>query len=477
MYFLILPNTLFDINKIDDAIKNDDIKQEKNTIIVWEHPHYFKDYNFNKKKLLLHRASMKYYYDRLVEKSKEKKYSNYKIKYVEYHKKLSTRGFRKDGLMIFDPINDVKMLKIPLLKQCKIIKTPNFLLTLDDYSDYRKKTDKFFFHFFYMWGKKRIDIIPTVKSKDKDNRKRLPKNLEIPPLPSNDSNGSKKNKKDIQSYINEAGKYVEKHFPNNYGSTDYDEKTKNYKFIFPIDSDTANKWLKNFIIHRFSKFGDYQDFVDKDNSYLFHSVLSTSINIGILNPTDIINILRDKDIKNIIPINSYEGYIRQLFWREYQRYCYIYYDFGKKNYFGNKKKLTKQWYTGDLGIPPVDDCIKKAFKNGYINHIERLMVVGNYMNLYGIEPKEGFKWFMEFSCDSYEWVMFQNVLDMVFFVSGGDTMRRPYASSSNYIIKMSNYKKGEWSKIWDELYQDFLKRNKEKLWKYRYYFRGLKKYE
>jgi deoxyribodipyrimidine photolyase-related protein len=71
--------------------------------------------------------------------------------------------------------------------------------------------------------------------------------------------------------------------------------------------------------------------------------------------------------------------------------------------------------------------------------------------------------------------MHQNVLDMVFFVTGGVTMRRPYASSSNYVIKMSNYKKGEWSDIWDELYKKFMKRNKKKLWKFRYYFPGLKK--
>ena len=96
------------------------------------------------------------------------------------------------------------------------------------------------------------------------------------------------------------------------------------------------------------------------------------------------------------------------------------------------------------------------------------------MKLSGISPKEGFRWFMEFSCDSYDWVMHQNVYDMVFFVSGGKTMRRPYISSSNYVLKMSNYKKDEWCDIWDEKYNTFLKKNKQKLWKYRYFFRGLK---
>ena len=101
------------------------------------------------------------------------------------------------------------------------------------------------------------------------------------------------------------------------------------------------------------------------------------------------------------------------------------------------------------------------------------MVMGNYMNLHGLHPDEGFKWFMEFSVDSYEWVMHQNVYDMVFFVSGGATMRRPYISSSNYVLKMSNYKKGEWSEKWDKKYHEFLKKKRKKLLKFRYYFRNL----
>jgi deoxyribodipyrimidine photolyase-related protein len=96
------------------------------------------------------------------------------------------------------------------------------------------------------------------------------------------------------------------------------------------------------------------------------------------------------------------------------------------------------------------------------------------MNLSGISPKEGFRWFMEFSIDSYEWVMYQNVYDMVFFVTGGLTMRKPYVTSSNYVLKMSDYKKGEWSEKWTELYRKFMKKNKTKLWKFRYHFPQLK---
>ena len=89
--------------------------------------------------------------------------------------------------------------------------------------------------------------------------------------------------------------------------------------------------------------------------------------------------------------------------------------FFKYNYFNNKKKLNSKWYKGNLKIKPIDDLIKSGFDTGYIHHIGRLMFIGNFMNIYRLDPKEGFKWFMEFSCDSYEWVMCQNVLDMVFF--------------------------------------------------------------
>jgi len=281
----------------------------------------------------------------------------------------------------------------------------------------------------------------------------MPKETIIPGVPSNLSD---------KKYINEASKYVNINFKNNYGTTD--------DFMFPISHKTANNWLKNFIDKKFKSFGDYQDYINQENDFMFHSLLSTSINIGLINPTEIID--KIKKIKGI-PMNSYEGYIRQLFWREYQRYCYKYFNFDNKNYFGNSKKLNKKWYKGETGIEPIDDCIIKAFKSGYLYHIERLMIMGNFMNLNQISPKEGFKWFMEFSCDSYEWVMKQNVLDMVFFCSGGKTMRRPYVSSSNYILKNSNYSKGEWYDEWDNLYQSFIKRNKTKLQKYRYYFKGI----
>ena len=425
--FIILPNQLFEKKYLD----------KKYNYIIWEHPHYFKDYKYNQKKLLLHKGSMKYYYDYLKE-------NNFKVKYIDYDEKFNIKEY-----ILFDPIN-----KLKLPGKYEILDSPNFLLGQELTEKYRKKTKKFFFNGFYMWCKKELDILPKVKSQDKYNRDSIPENIKIPKVLSNDND---------EKYINIGKRFVKKDFPKNYGNTN--------DFLFPLTHKTAKKWLKYFVKIKLKNFGKYQDAIKKEESFMFHSLLSSSINIGLLNPIDVIN--EALKYKKKVPLNSLEGFIRQLFWREYQKYCYIYYNFNNKNYFGNTKKLTKSWYDGTTGIEPIDDCIIKGFETGYLHHIERLMVMGNYMNLHGLHPDEGFKWFMEFSVDSYEWVMHQNVYDMVFFVSGGATMRRPYISSSNYVLKMSNYKKGEWSKKWDKKYHEFLKKKRKKLLKFRYYFRNL----
>ena len=433
MNFLILPNQLFDIEYIDKTYK----------IIIWECPHFFTDYIYNKKKIILHRASMKYYFDHL-------KSNGFDVYYVNYDTPLD----KSKEYTIYYPINKLDILGLP--KNIKIYEryTPNLLLSIELINQYRQKTNKFFFNAFYMWSKKQLNIIPNIKSQDKFNRQ-IPNNNNNIKQPFEDINNGLSKK-----YIIEAIKYVNKNFSNNCGTVD--------KFIFPITHKDASKWLEHFITHKFKLFGNYQDYIDVNNPYMYHSMLSTLLNIGLLNPLDIIN--KIEKVKNKVPLNSYEGFIRQLFWREYQHYCYLFADFSQ-NYFNNNKKIDNKWYTGNTGIKPVDDAIIEAFSSGYLHHIKRLMIIGNYMNLSRIRPSDGFRWFMEFSCDSYEWVMYQNVLDMVFFVTGGKTMRRPYMSSSNYILKMSNYRRAEWCIIWDEKYKTFIKDNKSKLLKFRYYIK------
>jgi deoxyribodipyrimidine photolyase-related protein len=430
MKHLILPTQLYDLRHLNKA----------HEYILYEHPHYYNEYNYNKKKLILLKASMLYYYDYLYE-------NGYNVKHCKLNENIN-KYLDGETYLIFDPIDRIK-----LPKHEQMLDTPNFILTNENLMEYKKKSKSYHMYGFYNYVKKTIKYLVNVKSQDKKNRNRYDDKVEILDLPSN---------RQDEYYINKAIAWVNKEFSNNIGDTN--------NFIFPITHKTANKWLTHFLQNNFEFFGKYQDSIVKDEQFLFHSVLSTSINIGLINPIDIIN--RIKSDYGDTLIESREGYVRQLGWRELCRYTYVYVDFDK-NYFNVNENLNSKWYYGELNIKPVDDVIKSSIKYGYAHHINRLMVIGNYMLLNEIHPDEVFKWFMEVYADAYLWVMLMNV-EMATFATGGVVTKRPYFSSSNYILKMSDYKKDKWSEIWDELYYEFLKRHKRKLWKYRYYFRALK---
>ncbi len=412
---IIHPNQLFEKKFI-----------KVNNVILYEHPDFFTKYKFNRLKLILHRASMKLYQKYLQK-------DGFSVTYKTF------ADAPPKGMTLFQPNSKNKK---------NNLSSPNFLC-LELFEEYRTKTDKFFFKNFYTWMKKKLDILPNVSSQDKNNRQVM---KTVP----NIKQYKLKLSTEEQNELINAIKYIKLHFKNNPGPN----WTEIYKtWNIPLTRGHAKSLMRFFLTHKIKNFGPFQDYLYFDEhkgEILFHSFLSSSLNIGILHPSDLLVIMELK-----IPLNSKEGFIRQLFWREYQLFCYLYAGLNiNGNRYGGKKKLNKAWYDGTTNFLPIDYCIKKAFNTGYLHHIERLMVMGNFMLLYGIIPKEAFRWFMEFSIDSYEWVMYQNVLDMVFNVSGGKTMRRIYISSSNYILKMSNLKHENWCNKWDELFRNFLLKNK-----------------
>lgn len=185
------------------------------------------------------------------------------------------------------------------------------------------------------------------------------------------------------------------------------------------------------------------------------------LNNGLIVPMELIRIIKKYEKK--IDIKNYEGFLRQIIgWREYMRYLYLYrYDeIIKSNSFNNNKSLTKDWYTGMTGNLVIDSEIKKAITYGYSHHIVRLMVFLSFMIMNEIKPEDIYKWFMEVvSIDAYDWVMVSNIYCMGYFSKIG--MRRPYLSSSNYLLKMSNYKKdGKWNLTWDNSFRTFVKSKK-----------------
>jgi deoxyribodipyrimidine photolyase-related protein len=193
---------------------------------------------------------------------------------------------------------------------------------------------------------------------------------------------------------------------------------------------------------------------------LHHSVLTPYLNTGLLTPKQVLEKILKAYQQQAAPLNSVEGFIRQIIgWREFIRG--VYEAVGTKqrttNYWKFTRKIPASFYDGTTGIAPVDDTIKKLLATGYSHHIERLMVLSNFMLLCEFDPDEVYRWFMELYIDAYDWVMVPNVYGMGQFADGGLMCTKPYISGSNYIFKMSDYKKGApWAATWDALFWRFM---------------------
>ena len=446
--FLLFPVHLFS-NK--DYLKN-------RKVYMIEDETYFTKFKYHKLKLVYHRASMKNYVD---ECKKEK----IDITYIDFDKTESF--YKKIGkekeIECYD-MNDIELEKKikKRMKHIHIIDTLNFTVTpkMIDENKYlfETKTKTYRHDLFYQWQRKRLDILMTSSGKpkggkwsfDKDNRKPLPDSVKVDFHPEIIKN----------KYYEEAKIYIEKHFKNNYGEI---ENT-----IYPINHKEAKEWLNEFLKSRFKNFGKYEDAETTRNPFLFHSILTPMMNIGLLTDFEVLE--ETKKYEKKVSISDYEGFIRQLIgWRNYIYTLYLLE--GKKlkksNYMKYHKKLNikKWWNEGEerVGIEPIDYIINKIRKYGYAHHIERLMYLGNFMFLLETDPNMVYKMFMEWTIDAYEWVMVPNVYGMSQYADGGKMMTRPYFSSSNYILKMSDFKRGEWCKKWDTLYYGFIGKNRELL--------------
>lgn len=442
--FFIFPTQLF----------NNTTKLKNEKVYLIEEPYYFTRLKFHKLKIAYHRATMKNYYEKLKKKG-------FDIKYIDFpNVKDFYKQHKTDNIKMYHPVD------IPLLetlkkkfKNLKVLETLNFTFSHLETKKIKEncyKNGKYSHSQFYKYQRKELDIlmkdnkpINNTWSYDKLNRDSFPDNtnFKIPKIIKN-------------KYTSEAIKYTNNHFKNNYGSLE--------NFIYPITSEQSKKWLKKFLEIKLKYFGPYQDAIGKDIVFGFHSILSPMMNIGLITDKEVITISNDYYSKNKkdIPIQSYEGFIRQVIgWRNYMYLIYL--EDGEKlrkcNFFKHKNKLNDKFWTGKTNIDIIDDGIKKIVEYSYAHHIERLMVLGNFMLLCKTDPNEVYRIFSEWTIDAYDWVMVPNVYGMSQYADKGIVATRPYISSSNYLFKMSNYKKtknSEWNKIFDSLYYSFINDNK-----------------
>lgn len=453
---IVFPHQIFEDNPaIEDG----------RTVWFIEDHLFFTQYPFHKQKLVLHRASMKYYKSFLENRGLT-------CEYVAFHEHQSLdelfEAWAKSNVQTVYYVDTVDYLLERRLKryskkhdvELKQKDTPTFLTTPEELDELMKKnrSNSYFMADFYKKQRERLDILidngePTGGkwSFDEENRKKLPKNHNTPSLYAPQEN----------EFVREAKEYVEKHFSDNYGSLE--------GFRYPVNFYQAKEVLDDFLENRMHLFGDYEDAISANDHFLYHSVLTPALNTGLLTPRQILDRLFTRHEEENYPLNSLEGFVRQIIgWREFMRGVYIkegVYE-RKNNFFKHTRKIPHSFWEGNTGITPIDTSIKKLLKTAYNHHIERLMLFGNFMLLCEFDPDEIYEWFMTLYIDAYDWVMVPNVYGMTQYADGGLITTKPYISGSNYVKKMSDYGKGPWNLTWDSLYwrfvyvhQDFFKKN------------------
>ena len=293
---------------------------------------------------------------------------------------------------------------------------------------------------------------------DHDNRKRLPTAVHIPV----------RNRIEPDAVTAEVIKTVADRFADHFGDLD--------DFWFAVTADGAQQHLDWFIAEALPQFGDYQDAMKLGEAFLFHSVLSLYMNVGLLDPMTVCRRAEVAWRAGEAPLNAVEGFIRQILgWREYVRGVYWRFmpDYLERNALNARRPLPDFYWTGDTKMACVRDAVLTTKRHAYAHHIQRLMVTGNFALLAGIDPADVNAWYLAVYADAFEWVEAPNTHGMALFADGGLMATKPYAASGAYINKMSDsckscsyavaQKNGPQACPFNYLYWNFLIENEDRL--------------
>jgi deoxyribodipyrimidine photolyase-related protein len=336
----------------------------------------------------------------------------------------------------------------------RVMPTPKFLCGADELAAYFGRVRQPRLADFYRRQRRRLGLLVDARGKpsggrwshDADNRRRLPRGVTLP-TPTAYS---------AASHVAAVRNLVRDRFGDHPGSTE--------TFAWPTTRAEALRGLDEFLERRLAHFGPYEDAITTRSATIFHSLLSPALNLGLITPREVVQRVMNHAATHDIPLNSLEGFVRQIIgWREFVRGVYRQHGARQHtvNFFGHERLLTTHWYDGTTGLVPLDDAIRTAVRLGWTHHIVRLMVVANVMTLAEIAPPEAYRWFMELYVDSADWVMGPNVYGMGIFSDGGVFATKPYLCASSYLLKMSDYGRGEWCDVLDGLYWRFVAKHKE----------------
>ncbi len=293
---------------------------------------------------------------------------------------------------------------------------------------------------------------------DAENRKRMPATKRPPLVPSFEPDAR------TQAVI----ALVEREFAEHFGDLD--------GFDLPVTAEQALLALDHFVNERLAEFGDWQDFMRMGDPVLFHALISTSLNTGLLDPLVACRAAEVAWREGRAPLNAVEGFVRQILgWREYVRGIYWLRmpEYGTLNALGATRKLPWFYWSGETRMNCMAHVVADTRAHAYAHHIQRLMVTGNFALLAGLDPDQVDEWYLVVYADAYEWVEMPNVRGMALFADGGVMASKPYAASGAYINRMSDYCSGCQYDVrtavgdnacpFNYLYWDFIARHQERL--------------
>jgi deoxyribodipyrimidine photolyase-related protein len=248
-------------------------------------------------------------------------------------------------------------------------------------------------------------------------------------------------------------------------------------FRWGVTRQQAKQVLNHFINNCLTEFGTYQDAMVTGETTMWHSLISPYLNLSLLTPQEVIQAVEKAYQTQELPINSVEGFIRQVLgWREYMQglYHYLDEDYPDLNWFDHTHPLPEFfWDANQTKMNCLHQTLTQVENTGYAHHIQRLMVLSNFALIAGVSPQEIESWFHSAFIDAYDWVMQTNVIGMGQFADGGILASKPYAASANYINKMSDYcgncgyskndRSTENACPFNFFYWDFLNRHRDRL--------------
>ena len=213
-------------------------------------------------------------------------------------------------------------------------------------------------------------------------------------------------------------------------------------FWFAVTAEQSEQALDYFLTHVLPHFGETQDAMLIDQKFLHHAVLSPYINLGLLDPLRVCRRVEQEYKKGRVALASAEGFIRQIIgWREYIRGIYWLKmpDYADGNALNATRNLPAFYWTGETDMNCIAHTVKQTREVAYTHHIQRLMITGNFTLIGGLDPRQVHEWYLAVYADAYEWVELPNTIGMSLHADDGLLESKPYASSGNYINKMSDY--------------------------------------